>query len=32
MVLWALKKHENYKKEFGAAYPSERKAIIPFLL
>jgi len=32
MVLWALKKHETYKKEFGKEYPPGRKAIIPFLL
>lgn len=32
MSLWAVKKHDNYKKEFGSAYPKERKAIIPFVL
>lgn len=32
MCVWALKKHRNYKKEFGEAYPRGRKAIIPFIL
>jgi len=32
MSIWALKKHRNYKKEFGNAYPRGRKAIIPFIL
>lgn len=32
MSSWALKKHRNYRKEFGAAYPKGRKAIIPFIL
>jgi len=32
MVLWALKKHANYKKEFGKEYPRGRKAMIPFVL
>ncbi|KAJ2934669.1 hypothetical protein H1R20_g2397, partial [Candolleomyces eurysporus] len=31
MTLWALKKHKNYKKEFGKEYP-RRKAIFPFVL
>ena len=30
MIVWALGKHRNYKKEFKE-YP-RRKAIIPFLL
>ena len=29
---WALKKHKNYKKEFGDKYPKNRKAFIPFIL
>ncbi|KAF9532708.1 3-oxo-5-alpha-steroid 4-dehydrogenase-domain-containing protein [Crepidotus variabilis] len=32
MALWAIKKHKNYKKEFGKEYPRARKAMIPFLL
>jgi len=32
MALWALKKHRNYKKEFGKSYPRGRKAIVPFIL
>ncbi|KAG6916207.1 hypothetical protein DXG01_007837 [Tephrocybe rancida] len=32
MVLWAIKKHKNYKKEFGKACPRGRKAMIPFVL
>ena len=31
MAIWALKKHNAYKKEFGKAYPKDRKAMIPFL-
>ncbi|KAJ3734205.1 3-oxo-5-alpha-steroid 4-dehydrogenase-domain-containing protein [Lentinula guzmanii] len=31
MILWALKKHSAYKKEFGKAYP-KRKAMIPFII
>lgn len=30
MAMWALKKHKNYKKEFGTAYP-KRKIMFPFL-
>ena len=30
MVIWAIKKHRNYKKEFGSNYP-RRKIIIPFV-
>jgi len=30
-TVWALKKHRNYKKEFGKEYP-RRKAIWPFIL
>ncbi|OJT03365.1 hypothetical protein TRAPUB_6034 [Trametes pubescens] len=32
MVVWAVKKHRNYKKEFGKAYPANRKAMFPFIL
>ncbi|KAJ3045715.1 3-oxo-5a-steroid 4- dehydrogenase [Rhizophlyctis rosea] len=32
MAAWALKKHRNYKKEFGGTYPRNRKAMIPFIL
>jgi very-long-chain enoyl-CoA reductase len=31
MTQWAVKKHKQYKREFGAAYP-RRKAIFPFVL
>ncbi|SJX63814.1 related to TSC13-Enoyl reductase involved in very long chain fatty acid elongation [Sporisorium reilianum f. sp. reilianum] len=30
MWFWAVKKHKNYKKEFGKEYP-KRKAMFPFL-
>lgn len=30
MWLWAVKKHRNYKKEFGKEYP-RRKAMFPFI-
>jgi very-long-chain enoyl-CoA reductase len=30
MSLWAIKKHKNYKKEFGTQYPRGRKVMIPF--
>ncbi|KAG6831516.1 hypothetical protein H0H92_009784 [Tricholoma furcatifolium] len=32
MVLWAIKKHKNYKKEFGKEYPRGRYAMFPFIL
>ncbi|KAI0749310.1 3-oxo-5-alpha-steroid 4-dehydrogenase-domain-containing protein [Daedaleopsis nitida] len=32
MAVWALKKHRNYKKEFGKDYPRGRKAMFPFVL
>lgn len=31
MALWAVKKHKNYKKEFGKEYPRNRKAMVPFI-
>lgn len=31
MAVWAIKKHKNYKKEFGKDYP-RRRAIFPFIL
>lgn len=31
MALWAIKKHKNYKKEFGKDYP-KRWVMIPFIL
>ncbi|GAC93657.1 hypothetical protein PHSY_001222 [Pseudozyma hubeiensis SY62] len=30
MFAWAVKKHKNYKKEFGKEYP-KRKAMFPFI-
>jgi very-long-chain enoyl-CoA reductase len=32
MAAWALKKHRNYKKEFGKEYPRGRRAMFPFIL
>ncbi|KAI0635865.1 3-oxo-5-alpha-steroid 4-dehydrogenase-domain-containing protein [Trametes polyzona] len=32
MAVWAVKKHRNYKKEFGKDYPARRKAMFPFIL
>jgi very-long-chain enoyl-CoA reductase len=32
MTQWALKKHNNYKREFGKEYPRGRKALFPFIL
>ncbi|GJJ08708.1 hypothetical protein Clacol_002927 [Clathrus columnatus] len=32
MLTWALKKHRNYKHEFGKEYPKNRKAMFPFLI
>ncbi|KAF9238538.1 3-oxo-5-alpha-steroid 4-dehydrogenase-domain-containing protein [Melanogaster broomeanus] len=31
MYVWAAKKHAAYKKEFGSAYPKQRKAMFPFI-
>ena len=30
MGVWAIKKHRNYKKEFGKEYP-KRNIMIPFV-
>ena len=30
MSIWAIKKHKNYKKEFGKEYP-KRNIMIPFI-
>ena len=30
MFIWAMKKHRNYKKEFGSEYP-RRSIIIPYI-
>ncbi|KAK7690947.1 hypothetical protein QCA50_006050 [Cerrena zonata] len=30
-TVWAMKKHRNYKKEFGDKYPKSRKVIFPFI-
>jgi len=32
MSIWAVKKHQNYKKEFGKDYPKGRYAMIPFVV
>lgn len=32
MLDWALKKHKNYKKEFGDKYPKGRKSMFPFII
>ncbi|ESK97273.1 synaptic glycoprotein sc2 [Moniliophthora roreri MCA 2997] len=32
MLVWALKRHRQYKKEFGKEYPRNRKAMFPFLI
>lgn len=32
MLVWAIKKHQRYRKEFGDKYPRDRKAMIPFLI
>ncbi|KAG8933276.1 3-oxo-5a-steroid 4- dehydrogenase, partial [Tulasnella sp. 417] len=31
MIFWAIKKHKNYKKEFGKDYP-KRWVMFPFIL
>ena len=30
MTVWAIKKHRNYKKEFGDKYP-KRNILFPFI-
>ncbi|KAK9465205.1 3-oxo-5-alpha-steroid 4-dehydrogenase-domain-containing protein [Lipomyces arxii] len=32
MLVWSLKKHAQYKREFGDKYPRNRKAMIPFVI
>ncbi|CAE6425798.1 unnamed protein product [Rhizoctonia solani] len=31
MIIWAIKKHKAYRREFGSEYPRNRKIIVPFL-
>lgn len=31
MTLWAIKKHKNYRREFGSAYPASRKIMYPYV-
>ncbi|PWN49686.1 hypothetical protein IE53DRAFT_380351 [Violaceomyces palustris] len=31
MTVWAIKKHKNYKKEFGKDYPRGRKVMFPWV-
>lgn len=31
MVIWAIKKHKRYRREFGDKYPKNRKIIVPFI-
>ncbi|KAH7341254.1 3-oxo-5-alpha-steroid 4-dehydrogenase-domain-containing protein [Rhizoctonia solani] len=31
MIIWAIKKHKAYRREFGSQYPRNRKIIVPFL-
>ena len=31
MTLWAIKKHKNYRKEFGDQYPRQRKIMYPYV-
>ena len=31
MVVWAIKRHGAYKKEFGNAYPRNRKIMFPYI-
>ncbi|KAG8690643.1 3-oxo-5a-steroid 4- dehydrogenase [Ceratobasidium sp. 395] len=31
MIIWAIKKHKAYRREFGASYPRNRKILVPFL-
>ncbi|KAF8526283.1 3-oxo-5-alpha-steroid 4-dehydrogenase-domain-containing protein [Hysterangium stoloniferum] len=32
MLIWALKKHSAYKREFGKDYPKGRSALFPFVI
>ncbi len=31
MLVWAIQKHKNYRKEF-ADYPKQRRAMVPFVV
>ncbi|KAF8602858.1 hypothetical protein BDV93DRAFT_607178 [Ceratobasidium sp. AG-I] len=31
MIIWAIKKHKAYRREFGTDYPRNRKVLVPFL-
>lgn len=31
MTLWAIKKHQAYRREFGDAYPKSRRVMYPFI-
>lgn len=31
MTIWAIKKHKNYRREFGDQYPRQRKIMYPFI-
>lgn len=31
MTIWAIKKHKNYRREFGDQYPRQRKIMFPFI-
>ena len=32
MLIWALKKHRAYRKDFGDKYPRGRKAMVPLII
>jgi very-long-chain enoyl-CoA reductase len=32
MMIWGLKKHRLYRRDFGDKYPKSRKAVIPFII
>lgn len=31
MTVWAIKKHNAYRREFGSAYPKDRKIMYPYV-
>lgn len=31
MTIWAIKKHQNYRREFAGQYPKDRKIMYPFI-